>query len=60
MKMWKALRAVFMHFMRPMAEHGLPTKIAEVRQNLKTYSSLVQQVFGAKLCNWNLHVINCR
>lgn len=60
LSMWKALRVIVFHFMRPMAEHAQPAAVAQVQQHLQHNSRLVQEVFGPAYCNYKLHMINCR
>ena len=53
LEMWAALKAIVMHFMRPMAAHATPSAVAKVQQQLKRYSYLVQEVLGPSYCNSN-------
>ncbi len=60
LKMWTALRAIIMHFLRPMAEHADQAAVSAVTEHLKTYSSLVEEVCGPSMCKYNLHLVTCR
>ena len=56
-EMWTALRAVVMHFLRPMAENALPAAIDKVQEQLRRYSCLVEEVLALHvatgICTWS-------
>lgn len=60
MRMWTALRHIVLHFMRPFEDHAEAQEQERVAESLKTYSCLVEKVFGPRGCSYNLHLICCR
>lgn len=60
LKMWQALQAICLHFMRAFAEHDSEARCQAVAGHLRAYSKAVERKFGPSECKYNLHLIVCR